>query len=183
MRKFVVFFLLLLTLTACAIGPDYKRPSVTIPNGWRIESSDAKAVANTIWWEQFNDQVLNELIQTALKGELRSQDCHSPGRRVCGTILGRTFRSFPPDLCRGRGRAAAFIRTARNTDSFLNQQPVNPLPGCLQRFLGDRCLGTDSQAYRGSKGRPSQYRRGAPCSHSHVSYLRGQCLRQPPRSG
>ena len=59
--------LLLFSLTACAIGPDYQRPSVTIPGGWRIESPDAQSVANTTWWGQFNDQVLNDLIQTALK--------------------------------------------------------------------------------------------------------------------
>src|SRR5512137_486187 len=66
MRPLILLFLLL-SLTACAIGPDYARPKVTIPNGWRIESSDAKAVANTTWWEQFNDPVLSDLIQTALK--------------------------------------------------------------------------------------------------------------------
>ena len=63
----LIILLLLLTLTACAIGPDYTRPKVTIPNGWRIESSDAKAVANTTWWEQFNDPVLSELIRISLK--------------------------------------------------------------------------------------------------------------------
>ena len=67
MRILIILILLVLTLTACAIGPDYKRPSVTTPGGWRIESSDAKAVANTMWWEQFNDPVLSELIQVALK--------------------------------------------------------------------------------------------------------------------
>ena len=67
MSRLVLPILLLLTLTACAMGPDYKRPSVTIPGGWRIESAAAQSVANTTWWEQFNDQVLNELIQTALK--------------------------------------------------------------------------------------------------------------------
>ena len=67
MRILIILILLVLTLTACAIGPDYQRPSVTIPGGWRIESSDARAVANTMWWEQFNDPVLSELLQVALK--------------------------------------------------------------------------------------------------------------------
>lgn len=63
----IIVVLLVLSLAACAMGPDYRRPSVTIPGGWRIESVDAKAVANTAWWEQFNDPVLNDLIVTALK--------------------------------------------------------------------------------------------------------------------
>lgn len=66
MRSIIVVFLVL-SLAACAMGPDYRRPSVTIPEGWRIESADARAVANTAWWEQFNDPVLSDLIVTALK--------------------------------------------------------------------------------------------------------------------
>jgi len=59
--------ILCLGLSACAIGPDYRRPTVTMPGGWRIEAADAQAVANTAWWEQFNDAVLNGLIGVALK--------------------------------------------------------------------------------------------------------------------
>jgi multidrug efflux system outer membrane protein len=49
------------------MGPNYKRPSVDVPQTWRFEDKEAKDVANTAWWEQFNDPVLNELIQDALK--------------------------------------------------------------------------------------------------------------------
>ena len=49
------------------LGKDYKRPVVDTPQSWRFEEKDAKALANTAWWGQFQDPVLNELIQTALK--------------------------------------------------------------------------------------------------------------------
>ena len=49
------------------VGPDYKRPAVDIPQGWRFEDKEAKDLANTAWWEQFSDPVLNDLIRIALQ--------------------------------------------------------------------------------------------------------------------
>jgi multidrug efflux system outer membrane protein len=59
--------LLMFFMVGCAVGPDYQRPKVDIPQAWRFEEKEALDVANTAWWEQFNDPVLNELIQIALK--------------------------------------------------------------------------------------------------------------------
>lgn len=54
-------------LTACAVGPDYVRPTVTTPDKWRIDYSQAANIANTRWWQQFGDPALNQLIDTALR--------------------------------------------------------------------------------------------------------------------
>jgi multidrug efflux system outer membrane protein len=51
----------------CLLGPDYQRPVVDAPKNFRFEDAEAKAAANTAWWEQFKDPVLNELILTALQ--------------------------------------------------------------------------------------------------------------------
>ena len=60
--------LLLLSLSACTVvGPDYERPSVERPQNWRIDVTEAADVANTPWWEQFDDPVLNQLINIALQ--------------------------------------------------------------------------------------------------------------------
>jgi multidrug efflux system outer membrane protein len=53
-------------VAGCAIGPDYKRPPVEAPAAFRFEIKDARQLANTAWWEQFNDPVLNQLIGIAL---------------------------------------------------------------------------------------------------------------------
>ncbi len=58
----------LLILAACTLGQDYRRPNVEAPSAWRIEESEARAVADTAWWEQFQDPVLNGLIAEALTG-------------------------------------------------------------------------------------------------------------------
>lgn len=57
----------LLLLAGCAAGPDYHKPEIVSPPAWTIELQQAQDTANTAWWGQFNDPVLNELITSALK--------------------------------------------------------------------------------------------------------------------
>ena len=49
------------------VGPNYERPSIDTPQAWRFEDKEAKDVANTAWWTQFNDPVLNDLIRIAIQ--------------------------------------------------------------------------------------------------------------------
>jgi multidrug efflux system outer membrane protein len=51
----------------CMVGPDYQRPQVDVPQTWRVEDKSAQAITNTSWWEQYNDPVLNDLVQSALQ--------------------------------------------------------------------------------------------------------------------
>src|SRR4029079_15796280 len=53
-------------LEGCMLGPNYERPVVEGPSMWRFEDPQARDVANTAWWEQLQEEVLNELIRTAL---------------------------------------------------------------------------------------------------------------------
>ncbi|OAJ53444.1 efflux transporter outer membrane subunit [Paraburkholderia ginsengiterrae] len=55
-------------LAGCAVGPDYHRPAIDTPSSFRYASPDAEVVdASTFqWWSQFNDPVLDGLIQRAL---------------------------------------------------------------------------------------------------------------------
>ncbi|MHC1741543.1 MAG: efflux transporter outer membrane subunit [Syntrophobacteraceae bacterium] len=67
MLRRVLCGVLLALLTGCAIGPDYKRPKVESPANYRFELNGAMEVANTAWWEQFDDPILNDLVRTALQ--------------------------------------------------------------------------------------------------------------------
>jgi multidrug efflux system outer membrane protein len=55
-----------LGLGGCLLGPDYVRPTVPTPATFRFEPNEAAEVANALWWEQFGDPVLNDLIAAAL---------------------------------------------------------------------------------------------------------------------
>lgn len=71
MNKIILALAMIVILvTGCAVGPDYKRPAIDSPAAWRLEEQAAKDTANTTWWHQFNDPVLNQLIEEALKQNL-----------------------------------------------------------------------------------------------------------------
>jgi outer membrane protein, multidrug efflux system len=58
----------LATLAAgCALGPNYQRPQVPTPPTWReIPAAEAQSLANTAWWQLFDDPQLQELVRIAL---------------------------------------------------------------------------------------------------------------------
>jgi len=53
--KRMIIFLMVVSFSGCAVGPDYKRPGVDVPQKFRFEEKEAKNLANTAWWQQFND--------------------------------------------------------------------------------------------------------------------------------
>ncbi|MFY9513910.1 MAG: efflux transporter outer membrane subunit [Rubrivivax sp.] len=57
---------LLLVLAGCTMGPEYKRPEVSLPPVWRAELPNAADVANTEWWQSLGDAQLDALIEAAL---------------------------------------------------------------------------------------------------------------------
>lgn len=53
--------------SGCTLGPDYVRPEVPVPEHWReISAPEQASLANTPWWELFQDPELIELIKIAL---------------------------------------------------------------------------------------------------------------------
>jgi outer membrane protein, multidrug efflux system len=65
--------LTLLLSTGCAVGPNYKRPSVDVPGMYRgTTPQDAaqpapESLGDQKWWEVFQDRQLQDLIHTALQ--------------------------------------------------------------------------------------------------------------------
>src|SRR5258707_6546484 len=59
---FVIF------LSSCSIGPNYKRPAIDSPRQFRSasETIPAKPLADFAWWDVYQDEILKELIRTAL---------------------------------------------------------------------------------------------------------------------
>ena len=57
-----------LTLAGCAVGPNYKRPAVNAPTGFRGATNDVStnSFADLPWWSVFKDPVLQDLVHVAL---------------------------------------------------------------------------------------------------------------------
>lgn len=70
--------LLVLALAACAVGPDYKAPATATAQLSAANEANAKSAFDpsrfeSVWWKQFDDPVLNQLVSQSLQGnrELR----------------------------------------------------------------------------------------------------------------
>ncbi len=65
MRKPITLFIAVF-LAGCAVGPNYRRPAVETPQSFRYEPKETAETANTEWWKQFGDPVLDGLIAEGL---------------------------------------------------------------------------------------------------------------------
>ena len=55
-----------LLLSGCAVGPNYKRPVVAVPEQYRGAAADPASLADKKWSELFQDDALRQLVSTAL---------------------------------------------------------------------------------------------------------------------
>ena len=70
MKKFLLLAIAVL-LSGCAVGPKYKRPTVSVPTDYRdsmpAQTAAAPSLGNENWWQVYQDPVLADLIHTALQ--------------------------------------------------------------------------------------------------------------------
>ena len=50
-RNGAVALLLAVPLSACMVGPDYRRPEVEVPVAWRLGPTEAGEISNIAWWD------------------------------------------------------------------------------------------------------------------------------------
>ena len=132
MKSRILFVLIAAVLGACTVGPDYVRPVVETPVAWRIDYPKAAEVANTKWWEQFGDPVLNNLIETALR---ENRDVRIAAARVdqfLGALQSTQSQALPQvgygaDVSRTRASRVAFPPIP---------SPVDPYFALYQATLG-----------------------------------------------
>lgn len=69
LRSWGLGYSLVILLSGCALGPDYKRPAITTPDSFRSVTASAgtNSVANLAWWDIYKDETLNQLIRIALE--------------------------------------------------------------------------------------------------------------------
>src|SRR4051794_30606114 len=65
-RRLAVAFFAAAFVSACTVGPDYRRPDIDVPPAWRVGDTEAAAVSNVVWWDQFEDSALSDLVRRAL---------------------------------------------------------------------------------------------------------------------
>jgi NodT family efflux transporter outer membrane factor (OMF) lipoprotein len=68
MMKNFTLIPLVLALSACAVGPDFKRPEAGLPGTWQRDATLAQANISAVevdWWEKLGDPQLTSLVQRA----------------------------------------------------------------------------------------------------------------------
>ncbi|MDP1768246.1 MAG: efflux transporter outer membrane subunit [Nitrospirota bacterium] len=66
--RILILLIGLLSLAACAVGPDYSRPDMSTPASFRMADAEQEATsfANLPWWDLLQDKELQRLIKVAL---------------------------------------------------------------------------------------------------------------------
>jgi len=145
MKTLSAILTLMIITVGCTVGPNYKRPTVDVPGGYRgaaptqqapqvageqnqqASAQSATSLGEEKWWEVFQDKQLQELIQTALKN---NYDVNIAAARIlkAQAQLGITRADQLPTLSAGAAAINADIpRTALtpNTDTSFNVAAVS----------------------------------------------------------
>ena len=68
LHKFLLLFLLAFLITSCKVGPDYQKPTVSIPKNYKeakkkkwVKAKPADLQSRGNWWTVFHDKKLNQL--------------------------------------------------------------------------------------------------------------------------
>jgi outer membrane protein, multidrug efflux system len=94
MRIFMVLIIAALA-AGCTVGPDYIRPNIDAPVAYRFGDKEARDTANTEWWKQFQDPVLDALITEALSNNKSIRIAAANVEKAAGVLTQTRSPLFP----------------------------------------------------------------------------------------
>ncbi|SAK49848.1 RND efflux system, outer membrane protein [Caballeronia fortuita] len=106
-----------LSLSGCLLGPDYSRQPVDTPATYRFAAPEVADAANSEWWRQFQDPVLDELISTALANNKDVKIAAARVDQFLGQFVTTRAALFP--------QLAAGASASRQRASAAGPQPLN----------------------------------------------------------
>ena len=109
--------MLAMLLSACSLAPHYDRPEQEMPKQWRAGDMGS-APLHTDWWNRFNDPVLSELVEEALKNNQDLAESMAKIESAAAKVGVGTAALMP--VINGTGSAAAHgaSEKAANTVPF-----------------------------------------------------------------
>lgn len=87
--------------TSCAVGPDYRKPSVEIPVGfkegaeWRRANANPQASLSSTWWLDYSDATLTHLIEQALYANQSIAQAEAAYRLAQANVSANEASLFP----------------------------------------------------------------------------------------
>src|SRR5918995_1781453 len=124
--KFAAASALMFLIAGCSVGPNYKKPDIAVPDGWSEAPQtgiDTRSAPLSHWWTEFNDPLLNTLVQRAVQSNLdiRLAEARIRESRALRSV---TASDAWPQLdaagsyARSRSSENAFTRGAGESSSF-----------------------------------------------------------------
>src|SRR5271170_4984669 len=125
-RWYWLAIILTVGLTACSVGPEYKRPNIAAPANWHTNEEEASiAWPSTTWWQGFSSPQLNEFITQAQRANddiaaavARVQEADAQVR-IAGAAL---FPSVEADATATRARQQS-ISTGTSATTYTDFSP------------------------------------------------------------
>jgi multidrug efflux system outer membrane protein len=93
--RWIIALAMIAWTTGCTVGPDYVRPNVDMPDAWRFEDKSARDTANTEWWKQFQDPVLDALIIEALENNKNIRLATANIEKAAAALVQSRSQLFP----------------------------------------------------------------------------------------
>ncbi|NWB93800.1 efflux transporter outer membrane subunit [Pseudomonas agarici] len=101
-----------LLLSACAVGPDYRRPDAQTPeqykeaSGWR-QAQPSDSLARGAWWELYGDRTLNDLVAKLNSSNQTVAQSEAQFRQAQALVRSSRGAFFPSvDLSAGKTRSS-----------------------------------------------------------------------------
>jgi multidrug efflux system outer membrane protein len=123
--------LLATVMSGCVQGPDYARPPVDVPASFRFEPRTVAETANTEWWKQFGDPVLDQLIATALANNLNVKVAAQNVEQAAGVFTQTRSGLFPQVGYSGFGERARTSESGATRIPGLIPNPQNAYQALL----------------------------------------------------
>src|SRR5512143_1416703 len=95
MRRLLVVPFIGALLSGCMMGPNYERPVIDTPDTFRFEDHNAADTANTEWWKQFEDPVLDDLTTEALANNKNVRIAAANIEQAAGVLTTTRSPLFP----------------------------------------------------------------------------------------
>ncbi len=117
-----------LCLSACTVGPDYKRPALDLPRhfeagvDWQRADADPRAALSSTWWTQFHDPRLAALVRRALAAN-QSIAAEQAADRLAHAVVAANVAGLFPTLSAGLTATKAGPTA---TNGFLNTASFQP---------------------------------------------------------
>jgi multidrug efflux system outer membrane protein len=126
MNKTIVLALCIaVALAGCAMGPDYRRPELNVPDSFRAqqETPSEESLADISWWELYQEKVLQELIRVALE---QNRDVGIAAARVAEAraLVGASRLAQWPQISAGAGAARSRTPLAARTPGIDERRTV-----------------------------------------------------------